>query len=75
MDTQTLDLNLLKTLIKESVREVLREEWFNMFQLLIPYVETEEQTEIDENLGSSPEGLAEEDFVDMTDWVTNASQV
>jgi hypothetical protein len=75
MDTQALDVNLLKALIKESIREVLREEWFTMFQIFIPYVDAEEQSEIEESLGSSPKDLVEEEFVDVTDWVTHAGQI
>jgi hypothetical protein len=34
-----LDGQALKTLIKDSVREVMREEWFKFFELLAPYVD------------------------------------
>jgi hypothetical protein len=33
----TLDALMLKAIIKESVREVMREEWFKFFEMLIPY--------------------------------------
>ena len=36
--TLSLDAEALKTLIKESVREVMREEWFKFFEMLLPFV-------------------------------------
>jgi hypothetical protein len=33
----TLDVLTLKAIIKESVREVMREEWFKFFEMLIHY--------------------------------------
>lgn len=36
----TLDTETLKMFIKESVREVMREEWFKFFALL-PYIDDE----------------------------------
>ncbi|GCA87972.1 hypothetical protein MiTa_01312 [Microcystis aeruginosa NIES-4264] len=30
---------MLKTIIKESVRKVMREEWFKFFEMLIPYID------------------------------------
>jgi hypothetical protein len=68
MDTQGL-----KELIKESVREVLREEWFSLYQMLIPSVSDAEQLEIDQELGL-PIETAENEFIDMTDWVNHESQ-
>jgi len=68
MDTQGL-----KELIKESVREVLREEWFSLYQMLIPSVSDAEQLEIDQELGL-PVEPAENEFIDMTDWVNHESQ-
>lgn len=67
MDTQGL-----KELIKESVREVLREEWFSLYQMLIPSVSDAEQLEIDQELGLPV--TAEDEFIDMTDWVNHESQ-
>ena len=34
-----LDGQALKMLIKDSVREVMGEEWFKFFELLTPYVD------------------------------------
>jgi hypothetical protein len=45
----TLDALILKTIIKESVCEVMREEWFKFFEILIPYVDDIEQADIEAN--------------------------
>jgi hypothetical protein len=39
----------LKALIKQSVREVLQEEWFKFYEMLTPYVSDEEQQEIEQD--------------------------
>jgi hypothetical protein len=41
----------LKELIKESVREVLREERLALIEALIPYVNDDEQAEIEAQFG------------------------
>ncbi|NJR60870.1 MAG: hypothetical protein HC769_19820 [Cyanobacteria bacterium CRU_2_1] len=53
----------LKALIKQSVREVLQEEWFKFYEMLIPYISDEEQQEIEQEFGS-PSNYDEGDFVD-----------
>ena len=70
--TISLDAEALKTLIKESVREVMREEWFKFFEMLLPFVDDEEQAEIEASF--SPADHAEEDFVDITDWFSHENQ-
>jgi hypothetical protein len=70
--TLSLDAEALKTLIKESVREVMREEWFKFFEMLLPFVDDEEQAEIETSF--SPADHAEEDFVDITDWFSHENQ-
>ena len=47
-----MEIQELKAIIKESIREVLREERMLLCQVLIPYVSDEEQEELDEMLGS-----------------------
>jgi hypothetical protein len=64
--TLSLDAQALKSLIKESVREVMREEWFKFFDMLIPYVSDEEQAEIEASF--SPAEHPDSEFVDVTDW-------
>lgn len=68
----TLDTQMLKVLIKESVREVLKEEWFAMWQSVIPEVSDAEQAEID-RVSGLPSDYKDEEFVDMTDWLNDAS--
>ena len=45
--TNTLDTLMLKAIIKESVREAMREEWLKFFEMLIPYVDNVEQADIE----------------------------
>ncbi|CCQ56430.1 hypothetical protein WH8501_22265 [Crocosphaera watsonii WH 8501] len=63
METQEL-----KNLIKESVREVLREERLLLCNMLMPYVSDQEQKELDQELGK-PQDYENEELIDMTDWV------
>ncbi|MGD1903528.1 MAG: hypothetical protein ACFB9N_14940 [Geitlerinemataceae cyanobacterium] len=56
----------LKTLVKESVREALREEWLKFYQLNLPHVSDDEQAEIDAALGT-PDDYNEDEFIDITD--------
>ena len=63
METQEL-----KNLIKESVREVLREERLLFCNMLMPYVSDQEQKELDQELGK-PQDYENEELIDMTDWV------
>ena len=59
----------LKALIKESVREAIREERLKLFEILIPYVTQKEMDEI-RKLHGTPADFDEDEFEDMTDWVT-----
>lgn len=63
METQEL-----KNLIKESVREVLREERLLLCNMLMPYVSDQEQKELDQELGK-PQDYENEELIDITDWV------
>ncbi len=58
----------LKKLIKESVREVIREERLSLCEIMIPNVSKKEMGEIHTKFGS-PADHRDEDFTDMTDWV------
>ena len=69
METQEL-----KILIKESVREVLREERLMLCQILMPYVSDDEQSEINADFGC-PADYEDDELVDMTDWVKYGGQV
>jgi hypothetical protein len=72
--TDALTTDTLKALIKESLREVLREERLNLSQLLMPFVSNEEQDEIDASLGS-PEDYADEELINLTDWVRHGGSI
>lgn len=47
-----METQALKLLIKESFREVLREERLLLCQALMPYVSNDEQAELDADFGS-----------------------
>ena len=72
--TSSADLQVLKALIKESLREVLREERLNFSQLFMPYVSDDEQAEIDTAVGS-PEASGAEEWIDLTDWVKHGGSI
>jgi hypothetical protein len=69
-----MEIQELKILIKESVREVLREERLLLCQSLLPYISEIEQAEIDQQIGS-PTNYEAEELIDMTDWVRYGSQI
>lgn len=48
-----MEAEQLKQLVKDSLREVLREERLKLCQVLIPYVSDKEMQEIQAKLGSS----------------------
>ena len=68
----TLDALMLKAIIKESVREVMREEWFKFFEMLIPYVDDVEQADIEATF--NPADYKDDDFVDITAWFNHEDQ-
>jgi hypothetical protein len=67
-----MEMETLKQLIKESIREVLKEERLSLMQVLIPDVSDQEMKEIIKKF-DSPEKYDEDDFVDMTNWVNDES--
>ena len=67
-----MEMETLKQLMKESIREVLREERLSLMQVLIPDVSDQEMKEIIKKF-DSPDKYDEADFVDMTTWVNNES--
>ncbi|AFZ27986.1 hypothetical protein Cylst_6013 [Cylindrospermum stagnale PCC 7417] len=69
-----MEIQELKALIKESIREVLREERLLLCQVLIPYVSEEEQEELNAEFGS-PSDYEAEESVDMTDWVRHVHKI
>ena len=58
----------LKGVIKQSIREVLKEERMSLYEILIPNITRKELKEIEKKFGS-PEKYNEDDFVDKTVWI------
>jgi hypothetical protein len=69
-----MEIQELKMLIKESMREVLREERLMLCKILMPYVDDSEQVELEAEFGS-PTDYHEDETVDMTAWVKHGDQV
>jgi hypothetical protein len=69
-----MEIQELKLLIKETMREVLREERLLLCKVLVPYVTDEEQTEIKAEFGS-PTDYEEDEAIDITAWVKHGNQV
>ncbi|MCK9424939.1 MAG: hypothetical protein M0Q21_02745 [Ignavibacteriaceae bacterium] len=66
----TLVVNdMLKELIKEGVREVLKEERHQMYQAVIPVVTKKELADIEKRF-TSPDNYHAVEFNDMTLWIT-----
>lgn len=65
---QTMAQDDLKKLIKESIREVLREERLGLCEIMIPVISKKELNEIHSKFGS-PADYRQDEFTDMTDWV------
>jgi hypothetical protein len=63
-----METQILKDIIKESLREVLREERLSLFLALIPTVSDKEIHEVEVKF-SSPSHYDLEEFIDMTDWI------
>jgi hypothetical protein len=64
----------LKALIKETMKGVIQEERHNLYQALIPYVDEEEQQELEAEFGI-PLEKSDEELVDLTDWVKNGGKI
>ena len=69
-----MEIQELKALIKESMREVLREERLLLCKILMPYVDDAEQAELEAEFGL-PSDYTEEETIDMTNWVKYGNQV
>lgn len=65
---KTMAQDDLKKLIKESIREVLREERLGLCEIMIPHASKKELHEIHSKFGS-PADYKDDEFTDMTDWV------
>jgi len=58
----------LRKIVKESIRDVLKEERFHLYEILVPRVAKKELREIETAYGS-PSRYHKSEFKDMTDWV------
>jgi hypothetical protein len=66
----TLVVNdMLKELIKEGVREVLKEERLQMYQAVIPAVTKKEMADIEKRF-APPDASSANEFDDLTSWIT-----
>ncbi|WP_446865853.1 hypothetical protein [Phormidesmis sp. 146-12] len=68
-----MEIQELKMLIKETMREVLREERLMLCKILVPYVDDAEQAELEAEFGS-PADYNEDEATDMTAWVKHGNQ-
>jgi len=73
MDAQELK-ELIQQSVRETVREVLREERLLLWQMFVPYVTDEEQEELDAEFGS-PSDYEDEECIDMTNWVKHGNRI
>ena len=69
-----MEIQTLKALIKETMREVIQEERYNLCQVLIPYISDEEQKELETEFGFPSED-ANDEVVDLTDWVKYGGKI
>ena len=73
-----MEIQELKTLIQETVREtmleVLKKERLALCLALIPRVSDREMREIEKQFGS-PSDYDQDDFINMTDWVRNGTKL
>jgi hypothetical protein len=69
-----MEIQELKAIIKESIREVLREERLMLCQVLMPYVDDEEQKELEAEFGL-PSDYTEDEAIDMTAWVKHGNHI
>lgn len=63
-----LNEKTVRKIVKESIKEALREERLSLYEVLIPFVSKKELKDIEERYGS-PSDYDERDFKDWTDWV------
>lgn len=69
-----VEIQELKALIKETMREVLQEERLRLCQILIPYISDDEQRELEAEFGV-PSDDAEDEVIDLTDWVRYGNKI
>jgi hypothetical protein len=63
-----LNINDLSELVKNSVKEAIREERFSLYQVLIPSASKKEMEAINTICGS-PKDYDKSEFVDISEWL------
>lgn len=58
----------IRSIVKKTVRETIREELLKLYILMAPEITTKEQKEL-EKIYKKPSKKQYNKFVDMTDWV------
>jgi hypothetical protein len=58
----------IKSIIKETLKEILIEERINIYELIIPKISKREMKEIEKKYGPKPQ-YNEKEFTNMTEWV------
>lgn len=58
----------LRKIIRESIRDVIKEERLTLYEALMPHVSKKEMKEIEKKYGL-PSDYKEREFKDMTDWI------
>ena len=69
-----METHELRQIVKESVREVLREERLRLCQILISNVSDKEMQEIQAKLGTAPDD-SQTEYINMTDWVKHGDRL
>jgi hypothetical protein len=67
-----VEVQELRILIRETMREVLREERLILCKLLMPYVDNSEQAELEAEFGL-PSDYDDDEAIDMTAWVKHGN--
>jgi len=65
-----VEKNDLILLIKETIRETIKEEMLNLYLSILPKVRNEELEDIQKNSFSKSD---DDDYLDITDWVKDES--
>jgi hypothetical protein len=69
-----MEVQELKALIKETIREVLYEERLHLCQILVPYVSDDEQSQLEADFGT-PALYVDDEVVEMTSWVRDGNKI
>lgn len=70
METIEIEINNLSAIIKDAVKEAIVSERQNLYELLIPEVDSEEMSDIISRHGEGPNA---EQMIDITEWLQNES--